>query len=236
MKKIILLIIEDEAAIRDMLRFSLPSEFRLIDAEDVVRAKKQIVNQLPDLILLDWMLPGKSGIEFIEWIKKQSDFQDIPIIMLTAKAKEENKIKGLMTGADDYITKPFSPDELIARIKTVLRRGPLLSPSHEIKHHGIIINIVKHQVTINKELLVLSPIAYKMLYFFMKHSNKTYTRDQLITYIWGGNVYIDDRTVDVHIRRLRDKLKKHNHHHLIKTIRGAGYQFATNDEEDEEKQ
>ena len=234
MKKITLLIIEDEAAIRDMLRFSLPNEFQLIDAEDVEKAK-QIVNQLPDLILLDWMLPGKSGIEFIEWIKKQFDFRDIPIIMLTAKAKEENKIKGLMTGADDYITKPFSPDELTARIKTVLRRGPLLSPSHEIKHQDIVINIAKHQITINKEFLILSPIAYKMFYFFMKHSNKTYTRDQLITYIWGENVYIDDRTVDVHIRRLRDKLKKHNRHHLIKTIRGTGYQFSINDEEDAEK-
>ncbi|WP_304986073.1 response regulator [Coxiella-like endosymbiont] len=231
MKKTTLLIIEDEGAIRDMIRFSLPTEFRLIDAEDVTKAKKQLTNQLPDLILLDWMLPGKNGIEFIEWIKKQADFQDIPIIMLTAKAEEENKVKGLMTGADDYITKPFSPDELTARIKTVLRRGPLLSLSHEIKHQNIVINTAKHQITSNKELLVLSPIEYKMLYFFMKHPNKTYTRDQLITYIWGGNVYLDDRTVDVHIRRLRNKLKKHDCHHLIKTIRGTGYQFTTNDAE-----
>ncbi|WP_100623247.1 response regulator [Candidatus Coxiella mudrowiae] len=231
MKKTTLLIIEDEAAIRDMIRFSLLTEFGLIDAEDIIKAKKQLENQLPDLILLDWMLPGKSGIEFIEWIKKQADFRDIPIIMLTAKAEEENKVKGLMTGADDYITKPFSPDELTARIKTVLRRGPLLSPSQQIKYQNIVINTAKHQITINKELLVLSPIEYKMLYFFMKHPNKTYTRDQLITYIWGGNVYLDDRTVDVHILRLRNKLKKHDYHHLIKTIRGTGYQFATNDAE-----
>ena len=228
MKKTTLLIIEDEAAIRDMVRFSLPNEFWLIDAEDIAKARKQLVNQLPDLILLDWMLPGKSGIEFIEWIKKQADFQDIPIIMLTAKAEEENKVKGLMTGTDDYITKPFSPDELTARIKTVLRRGPLLSPSHEIKHQDIVINTDKHQITINKEPLILSPLEYKMLYFFMKHPNKTYTRDQLITYIWGGNVYIDGHTINVHIHRLRDKLKKYDRHHLIKTIRETGYQFATN--------
>lgn len=227
MKKIILLIIEDEAAIRDMIRFSLPRELKLIDAEDVIKAKKHLENQLPDLILLDWMLPGTSGIEFIEWIKKQVDFQDIPIIMLTAKAEEENKVKGLMTGADDYITKPFSPDELTARIKTVLRRGPLVSPSQEIKYQNIVINTIKHQISINKELLILSPIEYKMIYFFMKHPNKTYTRDQLITYIWGRNIYLNDRTVDVHIRRLRNKLKKHNYNHLIKTIRGTGYQFST---------
>lgn len=226
MKKIILLIIEDEAAIRDMIRFSLPRELKLIDAEDVIKAKKHLENQLPDLILLDWMLPGTSGIEFIEWIKKQVDFQDIPIIMLTAKAEEENKVKGLMTGADDYITKPFSPDELTARIKTVLRRGPLVSPSQEIKYQNIVINTIKHQISINKELLILSPIEYKMIYFFMKHPNKTYTRDQLITYIWGRNIYLNDRTVDVHIRRLRNKLKKHNYNHLIKTIRGTGYQFS----------
>ena len=227
MKKIILLIIEDEAAIRDMIRFSLPRELKLIDAEDVIKAKKHLENQIPDLILLDWMLPGTSGIEFIEWIKKQVDFQDIPIIMLTAKAEEKNKVKGLMTGADDYITKPFSPDELTARIKTVLRRGPLVSPSQEIKYQNIVINTIKHQITINKKLLILSPIEYKMLYFFMKHPNKTYTRDQLITYIWGRNIYLNDRTVDVHIRRLRNKLKKYNYNHLIKTIRGTGYQFST---------
>ncbi|QHG92708.1 response regulator [Coxiella endosymbiont of Amblyomma sculptum] len=230
-KTVTLLLVEDETAIRDMLHFSLSNEFRLIDVENVEKAKTQTINQPPDLILLDWMLPGESGIEFIDWIKKQVDFRDVPIIMLTAKSKEENKIRGLMTGADDYITKPFSPDELTARIKTVLRRGPLLSPFHEIKYQDIVINTAKYQITVNKKHLVLSPIEYKMFHFFMEHPNKTYTRDQLITRIWGGNVYIDDRTVDVHIRRLRDKLKKYDRHHLIKTIRGAGYQFVTNHEE-----
>lgn len=230
-KKTTLLIVEDEIAIRDMLRFSIPDdEFSLIDAEDSSTAMRQLADLIPDLILLDWMLPGKSGIEFIKWIKQQDNLCDIPIIMLTARAEEENKVKGLMTGADDYITKPFSPDELVARIKAVLRRGPLISPGNEIKYRDIILNIAKHQVKIKGDVISLSPIEYKMLHFFMRHPNKTYTRDQLLTHIWGGDVYIDDRTVDVQIRRLRDKLKEYNHHDLIKTIRGAGYQFSNNDE------
>ena len=228
-RKITLLIIEDETAIRDMIHFSLPNEFESIDAEDVNKAMRRLSDRFPQLILLDWMLPGKNGIEFIKWIKQKEDLQDIPIIMLTSKAEEENKIKGLMIGADDYITKPFSPDELIARIRVVLRRGLLVSPSHEIKCGNIIMNTAKHIVTVQNETVALSPTEYKTLYFFMEHPDKTYTRDQLITYIWGGNEYIDDRTVDVQIRRLRNKLKKYNHHHLIKTIRGAGYQFSTHD-------
>ncbi len=230
-KVLSLLIIEDELAIRDMLRFSLPeNEFSLIDAEDTSKAVKILADQAPDLILLDWMLPGRSGIEFIKWIKQQDNLNDIPIIMLSAKAEEENKVKGLMTGADDYITKPFSPDELIARIKTVLRRGPLISPNNEIKFRDVTLNVAKHRVKIKGDVIKLSPIEYKMLYFLMRHPNKTYTRDQLITYIWGANVYIEDRTVDVQIRRLRDKLKEYDQHDLIKTIRGAGYQFSEDDD------
>jgi two-component system phosphate regulon response regulator PhoB len=230
-EKITLLIIEDEEAIRDMLRFSLPEhEFNLIDAEDTSKATKILADNIPDLILLDWMLPGRSGIEFIKWIKQQEILSNIPIIMLTAKAEEENKITGLMTGADDYITKPFSPDELIARIKTVLRRGLLVSPTNEIKVRDITLNVAKHQVQINNDIVALSPIEYRMLYFFMRHPNKTYTRDQLITYIWGGNTYIDDRTVDAQIRRLRNKLSDYQHQNIIKTIRGAGYQLSENDE------
>ena len=226
MRKIVLLIIEDETAIRDMICFSLPDEFELIDVENTEKAIEQLATQIPDLILLDWMLPGKSGIEFIEWIKQKEIWQDIPIILLTAKAKEENKVKGLMIGADDYITKPFSPDELTARVKAILRRGPLLCSNQEIKTSGITINTTRHTVTIKNKSITLSPTEYKMLHFFMSHPNKTYSRDQLITYIWGSNVYIDDRTVDVQVRRLRDKLKKYHHHDLIKTIRGAGYQFS----------
>lgn len=226
-----LLIIEDEQAIRDMLRFALSEkEFNLIEAEDAAKAIQTLTNQTPDLILLDWMLPGKSGIEFIKWIKQQEYLASTPIIMLTAKAEEENKVMGLMSGADDYITKPFSPDELIARIKTVLRRGLLVSPNNEIKFSDIVINVAKHEVKIKDKILSLSPIEYKMLHFFICHPNKTYSRDQLLTYIWGQQVYNDDRTVDVQIRRLRDKLREHNQEHIIKTIRGTGYQCSESHE------
>jgi len=226
--KITLLIVEDELAIRDMVRFSLPDqEFELFDAENTEQAKNFLAEKIPDLMLVDWMLPGKSGVEFIKSIKRQERYQNIPIIMLTAKAEEENKVKGLMSGADDYITKPFSPVELIARIRTVLRRGPLVSPDSEIRLRDLVLNIEKHQATIAGEVINLSPIEYKLLRFFMTHPNKTYTRDQLIDQVWGAAVYIDDRTVDVQIRRLRDKLREKNHHDIITTVRGVGYQLSS---------
>ena len=225
MKAITLLLVEDESAIRDMIRFSLPvKEFIVYDAENVKQARQFLAEQIPDLILLDWMLPGYSGVDFIKWIKQQENYINIPIIMLTAKAEEENKVKGLMIGADDYITKPFSPKELIARIKTILRRGILISPTNEIKYRDLVLNMDKHIVSIAADSLDLTPVEYKMLLFFLKNPNKTYTRDQLITHIWGGNVYINDRTVDVQIRRLRDKLKKYHYQDIIQTVRGAGYQ------------
>ena len=225
--KIQLLIVEDEQAIRDMVRFALPDkEFELHDAENTKQANKILARQLPDLMLVDWMLPGKSGVEFIKSVKARDDVKNIPIILLTAKAEEENKVKGLMAGADDYITKPFSPAELIARIKTVLRRGPLVSPENEIQIRNLILNIEKHQAKIEDEVLNLSPIEYKLLHFFMTHPNRTYTRDQIITQVWGATVYIDDRSVDVQIRRLRDKLRAKNHQDIISTVRGVGYQLT----------
>lgn len=224
-----ILVIEDETAIRDMIRFSMQDEFILINAENTIIAKKELATNVPDLILLDWMLPGESGISFINWIKQQNHLRDIPIIMLTAKAEEENKVRGLMTGADDYITKPFSPTELLARIKAVLRRGPLISPSNKITAHEITLNIATNQVIISGEVVQLTPIEYKMLLFFMRHPNRTYTREQLIKHIWGQTTYIDDRTVDAQVRRLRDKLKQYKQQDLIKTIRGTGYQFSSNE-------
>jgi len=232
MKKISILLVEDESAIRDMLRFSFsPAEFDLKDAESVAQAKKALAEKIPDIMILDWMLPDKSGIDFLKWMRQQELYKDIPVIMLTAKAEEENKIKGLISGADDYVTKPFSPDELIARIKTVLRRGPLVSTGGEIRIGELSVNINEYKVTVGNEPLQLTPIEYKMLHFFMTHPNKTYTRDHLITHIRGGNVYIDDRTVDVQVRRLRDKLKPYKLHTWIKTVRGAGYYFSKDDDE-----
>lgn len=227
MKPISLLIIEDEAAIRDMVSFALtPAGFQIFEAEDTVQAKKLISQSIPDLILLDWMLPGASGIEFAQQLKRETLTKDIPIIMLSAKAEEENKIKGLEVGADDYITKPFSPRELIARIKTVLRRGPLVTPEGTIKVYELTMNLNNHSVTIQNEIIELTPIEYKLLHFFLTHMDRVYTRNQLLDQVWGVENYIDERTVDVQIRRLRDRLKPYKYDDYIKTVRGAGYQFV----------
>lgn len=234
MNKGTLLIIEDEEAIRDMIRFSFPTdEFELIDAENANQAMEILNNCIPSLIILDWMLPGKSGIDIIKSIKQRESHKNIPIIMLTAKAEEENKIVGLTSGADDYVTKPFSPRELFTRIKTVLRRGPLVSPEGEIIINDLVLNINKCELKIKNDLITLTPIEYKMIYFFMKNPNRTFTRDQLITQVWGTNFYIDDRTIDVNIRRLRNKLKAYHYHTSIKTIRSIGYLFTGKGKENE---
>jgi two-component system, OmpR family, phosphate regulon response regulator PhoB len=222
-----ILIVEDEAPIRDMIQFILmPTGFSIWQASDTLEAEKKIAEQLPDLILLDWMLPDKSGIAFAKQLKSDAKSQNIPIIMLTAKAEEENKIKGLEIGADDYITKPFSPKELIARIKTVLRRGPLVAPDDILRIDEFCMYIHKHLVTFKNEVVELSPIEYKLLHFFFTHQERTYTREQLLDHVWGQHTYVDERTVDVHIRRLRLRLQQFTDIHYIKTIRGTGYQFS----------
>lgn len=226
MAKLTLLIIEDEEAIRDMLRFSLPhQEFNLIDAENTAKAMNILANNIPDLILLDWMLPDMNGIDFIKLIRKQDKIKDIPIIMLTARAEEDNKVMGLIAGADDYITKPFSPNELAARIRTVLRRGIIKSPEGEVIIDELRLNTHQASVMIGSEALNLTPIEYKLLHFFMLHTDKVYTRDQLMDYIWGQSANIDERTIDVQIKRLRAKLKPYGYHDRIKTIRSTGYIF-----------
>ncbi len=227
MKTKVILIVEDEAAIRDMLQFALaPTGFEIIEAGDVAEAEKKLGNTLPDLILLDWMLPDISGVEFSKRLKRNPLTKNIPIIMLTAKAEEENKIKGLESGADDYVTKPFSPRELIARINTVLRRGPLVDTDGVIQFAKLSINVNNHQVKIGDQLLALTAIEYKLLYFFITHPNRIYTREQLLNHVWGLNTYINERTVDVQIKRLRKQLKTHGCDHYLKTVRGSGYQFS----------
>ncbi len=225
--KPLILMVEDEAAIRDMLRFSLSSAgFSVADAASAKEALCFLKNQQPSLILVDWMLPEQSGVEFIKGLKKNKDFRNIPIIMLTARAEEENKIKGLEVGADDYMTKPFSPKELIARIKTVLRRGVLYTPGNVLCLGPLKLDAEKHELTINDDLIDLTAMEFKLLEFFLTHQNKTYSRDRLMSKVWGYNAYIDERTVDVQVRRLRNKLKSYACDHLIKTIRGLGYQLS----------
>jgi two-component system phosphate regulon response regulator PhoB len=226
MRKITILIIEDEAPIRDMIRFALESaDFDVMEAENTKEAERLIAQRIPDLILLDWMLPGENGIQFTKKAKSNFSTENIPIILLTAKAEEESKIKGLETGADDYITKPFSPRELIARIKTVLRRGILINSHGIIRVQDLHLNTNTHQVTINDAVIELAPIEYKLLYFFLTHQDRVYSREQLLDHIWGGENYIDERTVDVQVRRLRKQLKLHGYDSHIKTVHGAGYQF-----------
>ncbi len=229
MKTKTILVIEDEAAIRDIIQFALkPAGFAMIEASHVAEAELKLADRIPDLILLDWMLPDVSGIEFSKRLKRNSTTKNIPIIMLTAKAEEENKIKGLEAGADDYVTKPFSPRELIARINTVLRRGLLVDTEGVIQIGKLMMNIHNHQVKMDNQLVLLTAIEYKLLYFFMTHPNRIYSREQLLNHVWGLNTFIDERTVDVQVKRLRKQLKPYDCEGYIQTVRGSGYQFSVN--------
>ncbi len=221
------LIVEDELAIREMMKFAFrKSDFNLQEAEDAEQAQVFIKDNRPDLILLDWMLPGMNGLELAKQLKSDPDSKDIPIIMLTARGEENDRIRGLDCGADDYVVKPFSPRELLARIKAVLRRvDPAMNDT--IEFGGIKLDNSTHRVSIMDKTLEFGPTEYKLLYFFMTHPERVYNRSQLLDRVWGGNVYIEERTVDVHIRRLRKVLAEHKSAHLIQTVRGAGYRFST---------
>ncbi len=221
------LIVDDEAPIREMIAVALEmADYDYIEAKDAREAHALIVDKLPDLILLDWMLPGTSGVELARRLKKEEATADIPIIMLTAKVEEDNKIQGLEVGADDYITKPFSPRELVARLKAVLRRATPPGVDTPIEVNGLTLDPVGHRVTTREGELTMGPTEYRLLQFFMTHQERVYTRSQLLDQVWGGNVYVEERTVDVHIRRLRKALGD-RYDSLIQTVRGAGYRFST---------
>ncbi|MBK1873171.1 MULTISPECIES: phosphate regulon transcriptional regulator PhoB [unclassified Marinobacter] len=221
------LIVDDEPAIREMIVVALEmADYECIEAADALEAHALIVDRQPDIVLLDWMLPGTSGIELARRLKKEETTANIPIIMLTAKVEEDNKIRGLEIGADDYITKPFSPRELVARLKAVLRRATPPGIDDPIEVDGLTLDPASHRVTSNERSLNIGPTEYRLLQFFMTHQERVYTRSQLLDQVWGGNVYVEERTVDVHIRRLRKALGEH-HDYLIQTVRGAGYRFST---------
>ncbi len=222
-----ILLVEDELAIREMIKFAFyKSDFILLEAEDAETALVMIMREHPDLILLDWMLPGISGLELAHRLKKDDASNEIPIIMLTARGEENDRIRGLDAGADDYVTKPFSPRELMARIKAVLRRT---TPEKDgiLELGGICMDSVKHRLSVSGKQFDLGPTEYKLLHFFMTHPERVYNRSQLLDRVWGGDVYIEERTVDVHIRRLRKALTEFKVEHLIQTVRGAGYRFST---------
>lgn len=223
-----ILIVEDELAIRDMLTFVLEQHgFMVTAAEDFDSALDMICEPYPDLVLLDWMFPGGSGIQLAKRLRQDEFTRQIPIIMLTARGEEEDKVRGLEVGADDYITKPFSPKELVARIKAVIRRSSPTSLEEPIDVQGLMLDPISHRVTVDNKVLEMGPTEFRLLHFFMTHPERVYSREQLLDNVWGTNVYVEDRTVDVHIRRLRKAIEPSSHDRLIQTVRGAGYRFST---------
>ncbi|MDM3727269.1 phosphate regulon transcriptional regulator PhoB [Proteus mirabilis] len=222
-----ILVVEDETAIREMICFVLEQNgFQPIEAEDYDTALSFLIDPYPDLVLLDWMIPGGSGIQVIKQMKRENNTRDIPIIMLTAKGEEEDKVKGLETGADDYVIKPFSPKELVARVKAILRRLSPMSAEDAIEFNGLSLDPVSHRVTSQDKPIDMGPTEFKLLHFFMTHPERVYSREQLLNYVWGTNVYVEDRTVDVHIRRLRKAIEQDGHDRMIQTVRGTGYRFS----------
>jgi two-component system phosphate regulon response regulator PhoB len=227
MSKLNILVVEDEDAIRGMLVMVLEQAgFSLTAAADAEEAQKVLDENFPDLILLDWMLPGMSGVEWARRLKKDPIFRELPIILLTARGEEEDKVRGLEIGADDYMTKPFSPKELVARIRAVLRRSGKLQGLAQISLGDLILDTDQHRLRIGDKQLEVSPTEFRLMLFFMTHPDKVYSRSQLLDQVWGRSVYIEERTIDVHIRRLRKILGEYGREDLVQTVRGFGYRFS----------
>ena len=225
-----ILLVEDETPIREMLGYALMKEgYTLREAADVEEARPLLADDRPDLLLLDWMLPGMNGVDYARRLRNNPDTRDIPIIMLTARGEEADKVRGLDTGADDYITKPFSTRELLARIRAVLRRTKNTDAEGIISVKDLTLDPETFRASINGEIMELSPTEFRLLHFFITHPERVYTRGQLLDQVWGQNVYVEERTVDVHIRRLRKTLEPHNYSRLIQTVRSVGYRFSTRD-------
>lgn len=222
-----ILVVEDEPAIQELITLNLEqSGYSPLRANDAEQAIELVRDELPDLVLLDWMLPGMSGIEFARRLRADRRTQDVPIIMLTARAEEHDKLSGLETGADDYITKPFSPRELNARIRALLRRRAPQTTDDIVEVSGLKLDPVSHRVSGNGKPLTLGPTEFRLLHFMMTHPERVYSRAQLLDHVWGDHVFVEERTVDVHVRRLRKALEQTDHDRLIDTVRGAGYRFS----------
>ncbi|MEJ2138303.1 MAG: phosphate regulon transcriptional regulator PhoB [Gammaproteobacteria bacterium] len=220
------LIVEDEAPVRQMVAFNLNrAGFSVVEAGDVASARSAIADHRPDLVLIDWMLPDSSGLELTRSLKRDEAYKDLPIIMLTARAEEQSKILGLDGGADDYVTKPFSARELLARINAVLRRAGV-ETSEPLSLGVLQLRPDEHRVFANERELVIGPTEYKLLKFFMQNNERVFSREQILDAVWGRNVYIEERTVDVHVQRLRKALSKSGANSYVQTVRGAGYRFS----------
>lgn len=221
-----ILVVEDEAPIRQMIAFNLArAGFEVDEAEDVSTARSRIADSRPDLVLIDWMLPDSSGLELTRAIRRDDTHRDMPIIMLTARAEERDKIVGLDSGADDYITKPFSARELLSRIKAVLRRSSP-APDEVLEAGPLRVDPVSHRAYVGDAEISLGPTEFRLLRFLMANPERVYSRSQLLDFVWGQNVYVEERTVDVHVRRLRKVLEEHHAAHHVQTVRGAGYRFS----------
>ena len=222
------LIVDDEQPIREMVEFSLErAGFRVVEAADAAEARVAVAEQQPDLILLDWMLPDMSGLDLARALRRENLAREIPIVMLTARTEEEDKVRGLDAGADDYVTKPFGPRELIARIKAVLRRAAGDASDEILEIGPLRIEVAAHRVLVDDAAVHLGATEFRLLKFFVGHPDRVYTREQLLDHVWGPNVYVEERTVDVHIRRLRKALDGTGAERFVQTVRGAGYRFST---------
>jgi two-component system, OmpR family, phosphate regulon response regulator PhoB len=227
MQNKLILVVEDESAIREMVRFALTrAEFRVAEAGDAQEARLRMADERPDLILMDWMMPGISGVELTRELKSSASTRDIPVIMVTARAEEEDKVRGLNTGCDDYVSKPFSFPELVARIQAVLRRSMPGGEEERLQINGLEVDAASQRVTAQGEPVKLGPTEYRLLHFFVSHPERVYTREQVLDRVWGQNVYVEERTVDVHIRRLRKALEPFGYADMIQTVRGTGYRFS----------
>lgn len=221
-----ILIVDDEQPIREMIAVALEmAGYNTLQAGNAREAHALILDEQPVLVLLDWMMPGTSGIELARRLRKDPTTKDVPVIMLTAKAEEDNKIQGLEAGVDDYITKPFSPRELVARLKAVLRRATPQGLDEAITLAGLTLDPASHRVYTDQGNIAMGPTEFRLLQFFMTHVDRAYTRGQLLDMVWGCNVYVEERTVDVHIRRLRKALGE-NFGDFVQTVRGTGYRFS----------
>jgi two-component system phosphate regulon response regulator PhoB len=222
-----ILVVEDEPAIQELIAYNLKQAgHQPLRADNAEQALNLVANALPDLVLLDWMLPGLSGIEFARRLRADKRTRAIPIIMLTARTDEQDKLQGLETGADDYITKPFSPRELNARIKAVLRRRAPEMTDDMVQLGGLKLDPASHRVTGNGEPVDLGPTEFRLLHFLMTHAERVHSRTQLLDQVWGDHVFVEERTVDVHIRRLRKALEPTQLDGLVQTVRGTGYRFS----------
>ena len=222
-----ILVVEDEQPIRDLIAFGLRrAGCDVALAEHSQAALASIGDRRPDIVLVDWMLPDMSGLELIRALRRDANTRDIPVMLLTARGEETDKVAGLESGADDYVTKPFSARELVARIQAVLRRSAPVGESERVDVEGLSLDQAGHRVSADGKAVALGPTEYRLLAFLMTHPDRVYSRGQLLDRVWGGNVYVEERTIDVHIRRLRKSLELSGYDRFVQTVRGAGYRFS----------